>query len=541
MKKKFINGKIRTMDEKCSVAEAMLCVDGKIAAIGTNEEIMNLDKECGVTDLEGKDVLPGFIDSHIHLLDHAIFEKKTALLGEAKSPEEMVEITKRYIADNNIPAGEWVTGFGWDQEVFPGGKFPTIHDLDKISDKHPIMLTRRCGTICAANSMAMKIAGIDGNTPDPQGGELVRFADGTPTGVMLESAMSLIGDCVPKISDKLQIKELLQFSFSEMVKNGITVCHTEDFYSVGDKRALWEAYLELNAEGKMPIDLVLQLRIHRPDQLQEFFDFGFRSWQRFGKVKIGPIKFLGDGSLGAWSAALNEPYSDKPDTCGCLYWNKEELTKIAKEIVDHDFDLTIHAIGDAAVENFLDGCIAVKDEIKAKGLRPSIIHSQIMNERILEKYHVVDAIGLVQPMYIHSDWRIADARVGDRMKTSYCFGSMLRDGIRLAGSSDLPIESCNPFEAIQVNVTRKDLEGNPEGGWYPDEKLSRVDAVRMYTTFGAYASKEENSLGSLEVGKRANFIVASGDVFSVPEDEIKNLEALNTYIDGEMVYEKSKI
>ena len=541
MKKIFINGKIKTMDEKCSAAEAMLCVDGKIAAIGTNEEIMNLDKECDVTDLEGKDVLPGFIDSHIHLLDHAIFENKTALLGEAKSPEEMVEITKRYIEDNNIPAGEWVTGFGWDQEVFPGGEFPTIHDLDKISDKHPIMLTRRCGTICAANSMAMKIAGIDGNTPDPQGGELVRFADGTPTGVMLESAMSLIGDCVPKISDKLQIKELLEFSFSEMVKNGITVCHTEDFYSVGDKRALWEAYLELNAEGKMPIDLVLQLRIHRPDQLQEFFDFGFHSWQRFGKVKIGPIKFLGDGSLGAWSAALNEPYSDKPDTCGCLYWNKEELTKIAKEIVDHDFDLTIHAIGDAAVENFLDGCIAVKDEIKAKGLRPSIIHSQIMNERILEKYHVVDAIGLVQPMYIHSDWRIAYARVGDRMKTSYCFGSMLRDGIRLAGSSDLPIESCNPFEAIQVNVTRKDLEGNPEGGWYPDEKLSRVDAVRMYTTFGAYASKEENSLGSLEVGKRANFIVASGDVFSVLEDEIKNLEVLNTYIDGEMVYEKSKI
>lgn len=538
MRKIFINGKIRTMNEENSIAEAMICDDGRIKAVGTTEEIIGMGQDGELIDLKGKDVLPGFIDSHIHLLDHALFEKKTALLGGAKSADEMVEITKKYISDNEIPAGEWVTGFGWDQEVFPGGEFPTVHDLDKISDKHPIMLTRRCGTICAANSMAMEIAGIDKNTPDPQGGELVRFEDGSPTGVMLESAMSLIGDCVPKISDKLQIKELLQFSFSEMVKNGITVCHTEDFYSVGDKRALWEAYLELYAERKMPIDLVLQLRIHRPDQLQEFFDFGFHSWQRFGKIKIGPIKFLGDGSLGAWSAALSEPYSDKPDTCGCLYWNKEELTKIAKEIVDHDFDLTIHAIGDAAVENFLDGCIAVKDEIKAKGLRPSIIHSQIMNDRILKKYHEVDAIGLVQPMYIHSDWRIADSRVGDRMRTSYCFGSMLKDGIRLAGSSDLPIESCNPFEAIQVNVTRKDLDGNPEGGWYPEEKLSRVDAVRMYTTFGAYASKEEDSLGSLESGKRANFVVVSDDVFSVPENEIKNIEVLNTYIDGEMVYNK---
>ena len=173
-------------------------------------------------------------------------------------------------------------------------------------------------------------------------------------------------------------------------------------------------------------------------------------------------------------------------------------------------------------------------------MRPSIIHSQIMNERILEKYHVVDAIGLVQPMYIHSDWSIADSRVGDRMKTSYCFGSMLKDGIRLAGSSDLPIESCNPFEAIQVNVTRKDLSGQPEGGWYPEEKLSRLDAVKMYTNFGAYVSKDEDSIGSLEVGKRANFIVVSDDVFEVPEDTIKNIKVLNTYIDGECEFNIDK-
>lgn len=536
MKKIFVNGRIRTVDGENRLFEAMACEDGKITALGTNEELMKLSDGCQVTDLGGKDVLPGFIDAHIHLLDHAIFEKKTALLGSAKDADEMVEITKKYIKDNNIPDGEWVTGFGWDQEVFPGGQFPTVKDLDKISDTHPIMLTRRCGTICAANSMAMKIAGIDKNTPDPQGGELVRFEDGSPTGVMLESAMSLIGDCVPKLSDKLQLKELLEFSFHEMVKNGVTVAHTEDFYSVGDKRALWEAYMELCLEGRMPIDLVLQLRIHRPDQLQEFFDFGFHSWERFGKIKIGPIKFLGDGSLGAWSAGLNEPYSDKPDTKGCLYWNREELSTIAKEIVDHDFDLTIHAIGDAAVETFLDGCISVKDEIKAKKLRPSIIHSQIMNERIFEKYKVVDAIGLVQPMYIHSDWSIADSRVGDRMKTSYCFGSMLKDGIRLAAGSDLPIESVNPLEGMQVNITRKDLSGQPEGGWYPEEKLSRLDAVKLHTIYGAYVSKDEDSIGSLEVGKRANFVVLSDDVFTAPEDEIKNIKVLGTYIDGDCKY-----
>ena len=537
MKKVFINGRIRTIDAENQLYEGMICEDGKISALGTAEEMLAMAEGCQVIDLAGKDVLPGFIDAHIHLLDHAIFEKKTALLGDAHSAGEMVEIVKKYIEDNRIPDGEWVTGFGWDQEVFPDGEFPTVKDLDQISDTHPLMLTRRCGTICAANSIAMKIAGIDKNTPDPQGGELVRFADGSPTGVMLESAMSLIGDQVPKLSDKQQMKELLQFSFHEMVKNGVTVCHTEDFYSVGDKRALWEAYLELCAEGKMPIDLVLQLRIHRPDQLQEFFDFGFHSWQRFGKIKIGPIKFLGDGSLGAWSAGLNEPYSDKPDTCGCLYWNKEELSSIAKEIVDHDFDLTIHAIGDAAVETFLDGCISVKDVIREKNLRPSVIHSQIMNDRILEKYKIVDAIGLVQPMYIHSDWSIADSRVGERMKTSYCFGTMLKQGIRLAAGSDLPIESVNPLEGMQVNITRRDLSGQPEGGWYPEEKLSRLEAVKLHTIYGAYVSKDEDSIGSLEVGKRANFVVLSGDVFSADEDHIKDIKVLQTYIDGDLQYD----
>ena len=169
MKKIFVNGRFRTMDQEDHLYEAIACEDGKIIALGTTDEIMKMADGCDVTDLGGKDVLPGFIDAHIHLLDHAIFEKKTALLGGARSAEEMVEITKQYIKDNNIPEGEWVTGFGWDQELFPDGQFPTIKQLDLISDKHPIMLNRRCGTICAANSMAMKIAGIDKNTPDPQG------------------------------------------------------------------------------------------------------------------------------------------------------------------------------------------------------------------------------------------------------------------------------------------------------------------------------------------------------------------------------------
>ena len=211
---------------------------------------------------------------------------------------------------------------------------------------------------------------------------------------------------------------------------------------------------------------------------------------------------------------------------------------MAKRVVDHGFDLTIHAIGDAAVETFLDACLSVKDEIRARGFRPSIIHSQIMNERIFEKYKELDAIGLIQPMYIHSDMGIADDRVGDRMKTSYCYNTMRKMGIRLAAGSDLPIESPKVMEAIQVNVTRKNLSGWPEGGWYPEEAFDVLDAVKLHTVNGAYVSKDENKYGSIEVGKQANFVLLSGDVFEVEKDKIKDIEILETYIDGESVYKK---
>ncbi|MCI8608048.1 MAG: amidohydrolase [Firmicutes bacterium] len=537
MRKLFINGRIRAIDEKNQMFEAMACEDGKIIAVGSEKEVREAAGPCQVVDLGGRDVLPGFVDAHLHFLDHAIYELFTASLYDTRSPEDIVTVMKDYIAERKIPDGQWVTGFGWDQELYPGSQWPTCKDLDKISDTHPIMLTRRCGTICVANSAAMKIAGIDKDTPDPQGGELVRFEDGSPNGVMLESAMSLIGNCVPKMHDKEQMKECLEFACKEMVKNGITVAHTEDFTSVDDKRTLWEAYLEMASQGKIPVNLVLQLRIHTPEQMDEYFDFGFHSWEQYGKIKVGPIKFLGDGSLGAWSAGLNEPYSDKPDTCGCLYFSREEMSAMAKRVVDHGFDLTIHAIGDAAVETFLDSCISVKDEIKEKGFRPSIIHSQIMNERIFEKYQEIDAIGLIQPMYIHSDWSIADARVGERMKTSYCYNTMRKKGIRLAAGSDLPIESPNVMEGIQVNVTRRDLSGNPPEGWYPEEALDVLEAVKWHTVYGAYVSKDEDKYGSLEVGKQANFVVLDADVFETPKDEIKEIKVLETWIDGEQVYE----
>lgn len=186
MRKLFVNGKIRTIDKDNHLVTAFAVEDGKFIAVGTEEEVRKAAGNCETIDLQGRDVLPGFVDAHLHFLDHAIYELFTADLYDTKSPDELVDVMKKYLEERKIPEGDWITGFGWDQELYPNSVWPTCRDLDRISDKHPIMLTRRCGTICVANSMAMKIAGIDKNTPDPQGGELVRFEDGSPNGVMLE-------------------------------------------------------------------------------------------------------------------------------------------------------------------------------------------------------------------------------------------------------------------------------------------------------------------------------------------------------------------
>jgi predicted amidohydrolase YtcJ len=542
MKTAFVNGKIRALDDGNSVYEAMLVTDGKVEALGSTADIRRRAGSAGrVADLEGRHVLPGFIDTHLHMMDHGIYGLRTADLYPARNVEDVVAIMQAWLAEKNTPDGQWLEGFGWDQDLYPGAQFPTCRDLDRVSVRHPIMITRRCGTICSANSMAMELAGIDRHTPDPPGGEIRKDEGGDPDGVMLESAMSLIGRIVPKLSDKETIKDIIAYAAQELVSLGVTVAHTEDFMSVGDKKALMHAYLELQEEGRLPLNLVLQLRIHQPADLDSFFEFGFKSWDSFGRVKIGPIKFLGDGSLGAWTAGLIEDYSDKPGDRGLVYYDQGELTSLVATVVNRDFDVTVHSIGDRSTELFLKACAANMGEIRRKGFRPSVIHSQIMNPEIFDLYEKTGAVAIVQPMYVHSDWKIADARVGNRMAYSYCFRSMLDAGIAVTAGSDLPIESANPFHAIQVSVTRKDLAGEPAGGWYPEEKIDRLEALKLHTLYGAPVSFDEDRYGTLEEGMQANFVVISGDLFAVPEDEIKNIEVLATYVDGEIVYAQSKL
>lgn len=537
MKTIFVNGRIRTLDNENSVCEAMLVSDGVIEATGSPADMRLLaGTGAEIVDLECHNVLPGFIDTHLHMMDYGIYGLRTADLYPAQSVGDVVDIMCSWLADKNVPEGQWLEGFGWDQDLYPGAQFPTRHDLDRVSRRHPIMITRRCGTICSANSLALKLAGVDRNTPDPPGGEIRKDAFGEPDGVMLESAMSLIGGIVPKISDKETIKEILAYSAQELVRLGVTVAHTEDFMSVGDKKALMDAYLELQDEGRMPLYLVLQLRIHQPKDLPSFYVFGFKSWESFGRIRVGPIKFLGDGSLGAWTAGLNEAYSDKPGDRGLVYYDQEELTSLVADVIRNDFDITIHSIGDRSTELFLKACYANISEIERRGLRPSVIHSQIMNRAIFDLYKKTGANAIVQPMYVHSDWKIADDRVGHRMAYSYCFKKMRQAGIHISAGSDLPIESANPFDAIQVSVSRRDLSGMPEGGWYPEEKLDRLDALKLQTSYGAHVSFDEDRFGTLESGKQANFVVVSDDVFAVPEQAIKDIRVLATYVDGQAVY-----
>ncbi len=541
MKTIFTNGVFYSMDNKNTVYSTLVTRNGKITDVYKHNISSLEESETQLVDLHGATVLPGFIDTHLHLLDYALFEKRLVSLSGVRSVEQLIKKVQAFIDEIKPHEGDWVEGFGWDQEAFEDGNFPTAKQLDLISKKHPIMLIRRCSTICVANSLAMELSGIDRDTPDPTGGKIVRDNEGHPTGLMLESAMSLVGNTIPKIKDKALIKELLLFSIGELLKNGITVAHTEDFTSVADKKVLWDAYTELQAERKLPIYLVLQMRIRTPEQIEEAKSFGLTSWQSDRRIKMGPLKLLGDGTLGGWSAALKKPYSDRPNTKGLLYYSEEEMTALCRKAIDNDFDLTIHAIGDAAVEMFLDSCLTLKGDVEEKKLRPSIIHSQIMSEEIFEKYlQLPGSNAIIQPMYIHSDWEMAQDRVGERIATSYCYKKIYDMGIHISAGSDLPIESVNPFHAIQVMVTRQDLSGQPVGGWLPEERMSILEALKLHTINGAFVSKDEDRFGTLEPGKTANFVIVSEDPFLTPNHRLKEIRIEKTYVDGQCVFERIK-
>lgn len=534
MKKLYINGNIITMNEKMTKAEAFVVENGRFSKVGSNEEILLYkDSKSEVIDLRGKTITPGFNDSHIHLLNYGYSTTKINL-GGIDSIEEIIAYSKKYIEDNKIPLGKWVLGSGWNHYFFKEPRFLNRNDLDKISTEHPILFTRVCEHTVTVNSKALEEIGINKNTPNPEGGEIVRDKEGNATGVLKENARYLAYAKLPDPSVK-EIKDMLQTVIDRLSKWGVTSVQTDDFETFSSKN--WEkivqAYRELEQEGKLKVRVYEQCLLPSEQRLKEFLDAGYKTGTGSDMFKIGPLKLLIDGSIGPRSALLKEPYNDDPKNAGIAIFTQEELDSLITMGHLNDMQIACHTIGDKAIEMALDSYEKAQKIRPLKDARMGLVHVQIGSEKIYERIRKNNIIVYAQPIFAQSDMHCVEDRIGkERMKMAYKYKFMVKKGIKMPLSSDSPVESANPMDSIYVAVTRKDYSGYPEGGWYPADKLTVEETLKGFTLDSAFASFEENIKGSIEVGKYADFIVLSDDITTIDPEEIVNIKVLNTYLSG---------
>lgn len=538
MKTLFFNGNIITMDKNQPYVDSIVVEKDKFAFAGEYNNAMKLigDNDEKI-DLKGKTVIPGFNDSHVHLLNYGYSLTKIDCNG-IKSIEEIIEKSKKYICENQIEPDKWVSGRGWNQTHFKEGRYPNRHDLDKISTTHPMVFTRICEHVVVANSLALKKANIDRNTENPIGGEIEKDENGEPTGVLKENARYLIYSKIPDASIE-EIKAMLVKGANKAISYGLTSLQTDDFETFSSKnwRKILKAYEELIEEKRLPIRIYEQCLLPDVNRLKEFLSEGYKTGNGNENFKIGPLKLLTDGSLGMKTAYLDEPYSDNADSRGINVFTQEKLDELSSTAVQGSMNLVFHAIGDGAINMCLKSFEKAKKINPAKDTRFGLIHIQILSEDIIKKFKELDVVAYMEPICINTDLYIAESRVGKkRMKTSYVYKRLCNEGLNICISSDCPVDSLNPMDSIYVATNRKDYNGYPNEGWIMEEALTVEEALYGLTMGGAYASYEENIKGSIEKGKLADFVIISDDIMSINKEKIKDIKIEATYLGGKKVY-----
>lgn len=532
------NGRCYTLDAGDTIAEAVLMENGKIAAVGTNDEIMRLaKKEDTIIDAEGKTVLPGFYDSHMHLLSYG-YSLTMAYLDDCKSIEDVIETLKRYIKDNNIPAGTWVEGRGWNETNYPERRMPNRHDLDRVSKEHMISIGRSCSFICITNTKALTELGFMEELPEVSLGMVETDENGVPTGIFRGEAKEAVYSRLPKLGVE-KIKKSIIAACEKYKEAGITSAETDDFEltRAGDFNDILQAYKELDEAGELPIRVNLMLYLPEDEQQQEFYKYGFKTGDGSDFFKIGKFKLLTDGSLGVREAALLEPYSDDPATYGGPLVTQEAICRKVKDAYEHGLITVCDGMGDFGIYLALKAYEPIIKAHPQEDLRFGIDHCQITTEGIIEEYARLHVVAGCEFVFVKSDIEIAEDRVGKhRASLSYNWKRFFDNGCVVAAGSDSPVEDYNPMFGIEGAVNRRDWDNRPEEGWYRDQCITVKQAVHAFTTGAAYANYEENEKGTIEVGKFADLIVLSDDIFTMDKNDLAKASVEKTIIGGKLVY-----
>ncbi len=532
----YINGNIYTVDKDFSKATAMAIKGDRFIYVGDDKGARKYaGKDTKLIDLKGQTVIPGLIDSHLHYL--SLGTRLLQIDAFWKPKEEILEaVAEKY---KKIEPGEWILGRGWNQEVWDPPVFPTKEDLDAVSPDVPVVLTRVCGHATWVNSKALEIAGIDKNTPDPVGGEILRDENGEPIGILTDQAQQLVSTKVPDFTEK-QLEKALLLAQEELFSQGITSAH-----DAGSNDEDIQRLKKLYQEGDLKVRLYVMARVTgRPspqelvEGLRSFYDKGPQIGVFGDRLTVRSIKLSLDGSLGARSAWMLEEYSDRPGHLGNGKLTDEELYQIVKEARLAGFQVNSHAIGDAANRQALNVYEKVLKELPHPDHRYRIEHAQIVALEDISRFATLGVVPSMQTVHATSDKNMAEDRVGpDRIKGAYAWRKFIEAGCVIPNGTDAPVELVNPYHNLYAAVTRMDREGEPKGGWYPEECLTREEALRSCTKWAAYGAFEEEQKGSIEVGKLADFVKIDRDIMNCPESEIKDIKALLTVVGGETVYE----
>ncbi len=494
--------------------EALAVRKGRVTDIGTNKRIIaTKSKTAKIINLQGRTVLPGFHDSHIHLLNYGML-LRTLDLSRARSIEE---VKKRVRGWNTTGSHDtWVLGRGWDDERLREHRYPTRDDLDLATSK-AVFLKRICGHVAVANSAALSLAGINNRTVDPPGGRIVRDSSGKPNGVLKETAIELVEKVIPESMEKT--KSSLVHASRKLAKVGLTSLHCI-ISSLTELNAL----RELKLEQQLPQSIYAIIPANIADRL------GSRGLSRVrsrGRFRIGGVKLYLDGSLGARTAALNQPYDDDPSSSGMITLSSRELRRVASRARDSKFQLCIHAIGDKAVGLAVEVLGEVFGTKGCRQLRHRIEHASIVDEKSMKEMRRLGIIASIQPRFIYSD-KWAEDRLGHRrLPQLYPFASMTKAGIRLTAGSDCPVEDPDPFEGIWSAVARP--------GFDDMERLTVSEALIAYTKSAAYASFSEDFTGTLAPGNAADMIVLDKDPYESSRESLREIRVVRTIIDGKVV------
>ena len=533
----LINGKVWTVNKAQPEAAAIAVWQERILAIGNNEEVKALiGPRTKVIDLKERRVVPGFHDSHAHLLPSGLRLSEVQL----KDARDEDEFGKRLQAfDKKMPAGRWMLGGSWDHDGTFGGRLPTAALLDKYVPDRPVFIQRYDHHMGVANTKALKLAGITAETPDPVGGVIYRKAGSKePTGLLRDQAMSLVGRVVPPPAQG-EILDGLQAALRETRKVGITSVQDMDGSSAPARKTLFGLLQDLSRAGK----LTLRIRLYWPlsawnDLAQIGIMLGFGDlW-----VSIGSLKDFIDGSLGSSTAKMYDPYLNEPGSTGLYVTPPGKLRENILAADKAGLGIAVHAIGDRGNAELLDifAEVALKNGPRDRRLR--IEHAQHLRPEDYKRFAELGVIASMQPFHAIDDGRWAEGRIGaKRCASSYAFRSLLDAGAKVAFGSDWSVAPLNPLLGIDAAVNRRTLDGKHPQGWFPEQRITVKEAIECYTLTPAYAAFQEKDLGSLEVGKLADLAVLSRDILADGErDHIAETEVLLTMAGGRVVYEKGR-